>query len=525
MNLNLRPGLLEMALVGLSLSIGWGIRGNYGHEYGAMIPGALAAMSVVLLSGRSDWQRRIPFFALFGAVGWSFGGSMSYGQVIAYTHSGHSPTVLYGFACLYVIGFLWGALGGAGTALPAVLSRARVTEYFAPMGAVFLAWLLEDIIVATWFNVEPTRRHESPLYWYDTDWLAALLAIVAVLALGLVRRRFDSASSLVLHLAIGWWIGFLVLVNLLGLRMTPPRGDNWAGCVGMVVSLWFYCWKHGMAHVAHASLLSGLVGGLGFATAQLLKLVGITTALQTNWHSLLEQTYGFVNGVGIALAMFFLARRTPEVEEKPAARHWAGPCAIGFVLLGITYLNLRKNPETWATAKSVPALLYGLSGAFWFDMAYLAIAIAFATLVIAHRRKPLAFLPADWLGRGELMYLIFLWWVVVGNFERALVAFAPVRLITEGVIHINAALCTVGVAMRARSNGSGSISPIPEWAGVLHRLIVVGLTVAILSVATDWAIVRVVYGNQPAPHSSRHIRFGPDATATKAKPQTGQPHP
>ena len=25
----------------LSLSVGWGIRGNFGHEYGAMIPGAL----------------------------------------------------------------------------------------------------------------------------------------------------------------------------------------------------------------------------------------------------------------------------------------------------------------------------------------------------------------------------------------------------------------------------------------------------------------------------------------------------
>src|SRR6266850_8437034 len=107
--------------VGLSLSIGWGIRGNFGHEYGAMIPGALATLAAVLLSGRQDWMERCGSFAFFGALGWSFGGSMSYMQVIAYTHSGHSPSVLYGFACLFILGFAWGALGGAGTALPACL--------------------------------------------------------------------------------------------------------------------------------------------------------------------------------------------------------------------------------------------------------------------------------------------------------------------------------------------------------------------------------------------------------------------
>src|SRR5437016_8346153 len=68
-----------------------------------MIPGALAAMAAVLLSGREDWWRRIAYFAFFGALGWSFGGSMSYMQVIAYTHSGHSGSVFYGFACLFAI--------------------------------------------------------------------------------------------------------------------------------------------------------------------------------------------------------------------------------------------------------------------------------------------------------------------------------------------------------------------------------------------------------------------------------------
>src|SRR5438309_3547570 len=152
----------------LSLSIGWGIRGNFGHEYGAMIPGVLASLAAVLLSGRSDWHRRSLFFAFFGALGWSFGGSISYMQVIAYTHSGHSGSVLYGFACLFVIGFLWAAMGGAGTALPALVDRDRLTEFFAPLTAVFGGWLVQTFAENWLIAINPDYRHESPLYWYDT---------------------------------------------------------------------------------------------------------------------------------------------------------------------------------------------------------------------------------------------------------------------------------------------------------------------------------------------------------------------
>ena len=201
-------------LTGLSLSIGWGIRGNFGHEYGAMIPGALAAMAAVLLSGREDWWRRIAYFAFFGALGWSFGGSMSYMQVIAYTHSGHSGSVFYGFACL-------------------------------------------------------------------------------------------------------------------------------------------------------------------------------------------------------------------------------------FAIVGVTYLNLRKNPAEWVRLKAVPETLYGLSAETWFNLAYLAMAIAIIWTLTRHLKSPLPLVPVNWLGKGQLLYLIFLWWMVVGNFDRAQVSFTPQRLVTEGVIHFNAGLCTV----------------------------------------------------------------------------------
>ena len=128
-------------LCGLSLSVGWGIRGNFGHEYGAALPGALAAMALVLLSGREDWWRHVHYFALFGAIGWSFGGSMSYMMVVGYSHSPQSLTVFYGFANLFAIGFLWAALGGCRYGVTCVSDACRSCRFSSCRSrAVFIGW-------------------------------------------------------------------------------------------------------------------------------------------------------------------------------------------------------------------------------------------------------------------------------------------------------------------------------------------------------------------------------------------------
>jgi len=515
-------------LTALSLSLGWGIRGNFGHEYGAMIPGALAAMGAVLLAGREDWWRRIAWFAFFGALGWSFGGSISYMQVIGYTHSGDSLSVLYGFACLFVIGFLWGAMGGAGTALPACLDRQQLTGFFAPLTAVFVAWLAQDVVVDWLVATNPDFRQASPLYWYDTDWLGALVAIAAVLMLAAVRRRIDGASSLILHMALGWWAGFLLLVVALGWRMTPPRGDNWAGCVGMVAGLWVYCHRNGWKAVTIASLVAGFFGGFGFATAALVKLIAVKTGWQTNWHSVLEQTYGFINGLGIAAVMMLLRKHLPHVNDEPPTRKWTEVYAVAFVLLGITYMNLRKNPGDWLKAKSVPETVLGWAPGVWFNIAYLALGIVCLTALMIHLRRPLPLVPSSNAGKAQLLYLVFLWWMVVGNFERVVVAFAPQRLVTEGIIHLNAALCSLLVLAcvahpsRIESRISSPGFPAPGW---IPKLVLAGVAATLVSIAAEWAIIRAVWGNQFAGHAKLHIRFGPNATAKPEKPSPTAPHP
>jgi hypothetical protein len=493
-------------ITALSLSIGWGIRGNFGHEYGAMIAGALAAIAMVLFSGRTDWYPRVAYFATLGAIGWSFGGSISYMQVIAYTHSGDSLSVVYGFACLFVIGFCWAAPGGFGTALPACLNRERLTELFPPMIAVFAAWLGEELFLEPYL-----RANGFNLNWFDTDWLGALIALVTALLWALIRWNFTRGTALVVYMAAGWWVGFGVLVLLFGLRMTPPRGDNWAGVLGLVGGLLVYCWRYDLPELALSTIVTGILGGVSFAGASMFKLVEVTSGLNTNWHSVLEQSTGAFNGLAVATAMAMLARRTPEIVDEPRSHRYTEVFSVGFVLLGITYLNLRKNPISWIKNHHMASIMYGLPLRLWFDIGYALLAIAIIVPLIRHLKRPVEIIPNSTVGKGQLLYLAFLWWMVVGNFDRALIGFAEQRLVTEGVIHANAAFCSLLILLCAggRRPVVGEVPPIKQ---TLRKTFLICTIVAATSIVLDWAIVRAIYGDKHAGHSTLHIRFGPRST-------------
>jgi hypothetical protein len=376
------------------------------------------------------------------------------------------------------------------------------------MTAVFVAWLVEDLWLEPWLEA---RRYG--LNWFDTDWLGALVAVGAALTWATIQRRIDDGTSLILHMAFGWWAGFLVLVVGLGFRMTPPRGDNWSGCLGMFAGLMVYCRRARLPDVALAALVTGTLGGIGFASAVMLKLVEVTSGLATNWHSIYEQTAGLFNGLALAAAMAIVARRTPRLSDDAPVPRWTEAYAVALVLLGITYLNLRKNSGTWIKEGGMARVLYGLPPAVWFDLAYAALAVAIVIPLIRHLREPVPIVPASWVGKGQLLYVAFLWWMVVGNFERALTGFAEQRLVTEGVIHLNACICTLLVLLGARSSSGMDVDlPVVPRARAIGRTFLVCTAAAVVSIGLDWAIVRAIYGDRFAGHANLHIRFGPNAT-------------
>jgi len=653
----LSPG--TFLLCALSLSIGWGIRGNFGHEYGAMLPGALTAIAVCLLSGRADWRDRVAYFGLFGALGWAFGGSMSYMQVVGYTHSGHAPSQYYGFFCLFLLGALWGGLGGAGTAFPAVVDRDRLTAIFRPMLWIFAAWTLHTLAVnriEAWesSHAQTWSRHESPLYWLDADWLEAVTALLAICLFDLWDRRFRgfgwllllvaagaalgclaqqfldlcrltpllaklivvpqgdvaavireattqgvdpqaavnalpinwpeflretpqhigwaigalfgagyyfrrwgafrAGASLFLYMILGWFACFILFPVLLGFggagfRMTPPRGDQWAGILGLYIATLIWLHRNRLVPVVYASLIAAIVGGLGFSGAVLLKLLmvapgnptivsdpGVIAAWQhwqrANWHSVLEQSYGFINGIGIALAMGLLARRQGLVRPGYTPRPWTETAAIAGVLFGVTGLNLFKNIPTWVESyKTFPARMTAplfdsitLSAETWLALIFFAAFALFLLIARRHRRDPLACIPESSVGQGQLLYLALLWIMVVGNFERAMPAFSEGRLITEWVITINALLATWLVLTLPR----GQVR-VPElgtfrYEEPLARVYRWGLVaVLVATLGMTWT-VRAVYGDAGAGHSGKNLRFGEEANWRRAPIMKGASH-
>ncbi len=298
--------------VGLSLSIGWGIRGNFGHQWGAALPGALAAMAAVLISRRQDWMDRVAYFGVFGAIGWSIGACIAYMVAIAYTHSGQNETVLYGFFCLAAVGFLWGAVGGAGTALAAFLSRERLRQFFIPLAIIFLTWWCSELIQNHFVYSNPIYKKHDPLDWFDTDWISAALAIAVLLIRGVIRRRLDWAERMLLVMSVGWWVGFLTVVGLhkvfgINASMLPGKSDCWAGNVGLTAGMFYYLHRSKLSGVLLSAVVTGILGGMAFSIGVLFKLieVKITHDYPTNWHSVLEQSYGFMNGLAQAASRFF----------------------------------------------------------------------------------------------------------------------------------------------------------------------------------------------------------------------------
>ncbi|MBK5290247.1 MAG: hypothetical protein JJE04_00950 [Acidobacteriia bacterium] len=421
---------MGLLLVALSHCIGWAVRGNWGHENGAMIPGALSALALVACSGRANWMRRAAWFGFFGALGWSFGGSMSYGIVIGYTKSGVGATVAYGLAMLFVIGFLWGAVGGAAVAMTASFEDRRLRDFFPPLIVVFCVW-------AVWEWLEMGGPN-----WFDSDWVGVGLLLLSVSGHCLWKRSVSDAARLMLRMGVGWFAGMLVLVQVMGLHMTPPRSDNWAGSVGMAAAMLAWFWRRGELEIVRVSLITALFSGAGFALGDLFQVLGPSTGITTNWWSLMEQSFGFIAGAGLWIAMRPLMGAERREEE---GMDWSHGFAVWFLLVVMTYVNIRKNVTTaWLKNQVMPEAWWGLSADAWFHVAYFLLALTVTALVVRHWRSALAVVPASWLGRTQALYVVVLWWIVLGNLSRVL-PFPPARMVTEGFVLVYACVCTVGV--------------------------------------------------------------------------------
>jgi hypothetical protein len=512
------PAVWLTLLSALSMSVGWRIRGQIGHEVAGMA-GALGAMAIVLLSGRQDWWRRIPQFAMWSALGWAFGGSMSYMKVVAYCQSSDSATVLYGFAGMFLLGFIWAAMGAAGTVLPAVLDSDQLASLYPPLILVLAAWLLQDI------GTDLCRMVGRSLVWHDSSWLAATVAVVAVSAYWIWCRRFNLGVSLVLHLALGWWAGMLVFVVLLGLQLNPPRSDNWAGCIGLVAGMLVFAKRHRLRGLFMTTLIAGFVGGSGFALGQMIKMVFESTGAHltenphAGWHAIMEWTHGLLFGVTLALVLLPL-RRARKLNDNPSHR-WTQAFSV-FVLLWIfPYLSLRRSPSLWSQyIKDLTKRPYGIvlaadfvpSRGFlgWIEILFVVFGAILVWLLVLHLRRGLLFIPTGPLGRAQLLFLVFLWGYIFISFAHTLVKFTPYVMAIQLAITLHGLLCTAFVLYASQR------TPvlIPEKVESAHpfgalRVVAAGLLLAVVVSLSGWGVKRALFGAGDTGYFYMdHIRFG-----------------
>jgi len=210
--------------------VGWGIRGQFGHELGAMIPGVLVSLTLVLLLCPRAASRQVVLAVAWGTVAMGFGGNMTYGQTLGLTQNapviGNWEALRWGLLGTTIKGAIW--IGFAGLFLGMGLGGKR----YRPLELLFL-----------------------------------MIAAVSMYFLGmaLLNAPFDPANKTLpsIYFSASWhWQPDATAAEL------EPRPECWGGLLAALALTIAYTGGWRKDALAHRLALWGLLGGgLGFTIA------------------------------------------------------------------------------------------------------------------------------------------------------------------------------------------------------------------------------------------------------------------
>ena len=264
--------------------LGWGIRGQYGHETGAMMACLLVAMVLGLwLLPRLPSVQVIRALALATIAG-GFGGSMTYGQTLGLTQDaplvGNWAAWWWGILGTFLKGGLWIAFFGAFLGIGLSGKAYKPSEMAAmTVFSVFVLFLGVGI-----FN-EPFQPDEKllPMIYFSDSW------------------RWEPDSELV------------------------PRRERWGGLI-LVLALWlvYTLFDKKDRFPLKLAVTGFLAGGFGFAGGQCLQsfhawnpdFLGDLNQ-NINWWNFMETTFGMIWGGGMALGLW-RSRRFIAADEAVA---------------------------------------------------------------------------------------------------------------------------------------------------------------------------------------------------------------
>ena len=231
---------ISILIIGLTFGTAWAIRGQFGHEQGAAWAGVIGALALVLVSQRKDWYSKVLLIALSSAIGWGAGGMISYGKVVGYGRSMDFLNTSYGLLMLFVIGGLFGLLGGGFVGLTLDSSRQK-----------------------------------------SVNW-----------------------GCLVAEMTAGGLISYYLLIGQLEILMTPPRSEAWSVCLGAGIAMIWHMVRNNFSSPLRVAYFSALGAGFGFAFGNFLQILGNIMEINFNMWNVMEYSIGFFGGSAMAYGVF-----------------------------------------------------------------------------------------------------------------------------------------------------------------------------------------------------------------------------
>ncbi|MEZ6148643.1 MAG: hypothetical protein R3C09_00855 [Pirellulaceae bacterium] len=272
-----RPNLLmAMLLTAMAGGMGWGIRGQYGHQQGAMIAGVLVGLVSTLLFARRLSGLSAARVVAFTALGIAVGGSMTYGQTVGLTHDaplvGNWEALRWGMLGLFIKGGIW--IGLAGLFMGMSLGETKYPP--AELALMLFSAVFLRFFGVQWLN-EPYQPdlHILPWIYFSDSWV------------------WEPNGELTPRREM--WGGLLLALVVLTLYVRAVRHDILAGrmaCIGF------------------------LAGGLGFSLGQCVQATHAwnpawfeggwmgSVAPYVNWWNMMETTFGAIFGAILALGLW-----------------------------------------------------------------------------------------------------------------------------------------------------------------------------------------------------------------------------
>lgn len=267
----------------------WGIRGQYGHETGAMIAGLLVSWVLVfLLAPHLEVPTAVRAVAM-GTIAMGFGGSMTYGQTIGLTQD---PALIRNWEALR-----WGMLG--------LGIKGAIWIGFA---GLFLGMGLGGVRYRFW----------------DIVWIMTLSLGLYWLGRQLLNEPYDPEHRILprFYLSQDWrWHAWAEV---------KPRREVWGGLLFALLGLTglVAVWKRERlgCRLAAWGFLGGAIGfplgqciQAGHAWAKPLFRGGFLGQIEpyVNWWNMMETTFGTVMGAFLGLGLWWHRRLIAEPAGPP----------------------------------------------------------------------------------------------------------------------------------------------------------------------------------------------------------------